>query len=185
MAPGGPTWFVVERDTEGLGHGRPEDKHGIRASNTARVSLDDVFVPVEQLLGGVEGEGLEQAQRVFGFTRLMVAAFGLGAGWEALDRAIAFSVDRVQGGGPLCEKQGYTHKLIVPHAVRLEAGRAVIDHGFKALGLAEIIALALPENAASIRVMEKLGMTPAGTIDYGGLTAVKYRIRRPTTKGES
>lgn len=127
MAPGGPTWFVVERGTEGLGHGRPEDKHGIRASNTARVSLDDVFVPVEQLLGGVEGEGLEQAQRVFGFTRLMVAAFGLGAGWEALDRAIAYSVDRVQGGSPLCEKQGYTHKLIVPHAVRLEAGRAVIE----------------------------------------------------------
>jgi alkylation response protein AidB-like acyl-CoA dehydrogenase len=127
LAPGGPTWFVVERDTEGLGHGRPEDKHGIRASNTAQVLLNDVFVPVEQLLGGVEGQGLAQAQMVFGFTRLMVAAFGLGAGWEALDRAVAYSVERVQGGSPLCEKQGYTHKLIVPHAVRLEASRAYIE----------------------------------------------------------
>jgi hypothetical protein len=38
-------------------------------------------------VGGVEGQGLLQAQAVFGYTRLMVAAFGLGAGWAALDRA--------------------------------------------------------------------------------------------------
>lgn len=127
LAPDGPSWFLVERGTEGLGHGRPEDKHGIRASNTAQVLLNDVFVPVDQLLGDREGQGLLQAQMVFGFTRLMVAAFGLGAGWEALDRAIAYSRERVQSGGPLSEKQGYTHKLIVPHAVRLEASRACIE----------------------------------------------------------
>ena len=57
----------------------------------------------------------------------MVAAFGLGGGWEALDRAIAYSQTRVQGGAPLSEKQGYTHKLIVPHAVRLEAARAFVE----------------------------------------------------------
>ncbi len=126
-APGGPTWFVVEAGTEGLSHGKPEDKHGIRDSNTAAVLLNDVYVPVEQLLGGVEGQGLVQAQAVFGFTRLMVAAFGLGCGWEAIDRAIEYSKQRVQAGAPLAEKQGYTHKLIVPHAVRLEGGRAFIE----------------------------------------------------------
>ncbi len=127
LAPDGPSWFVVERGTEGLGQGRPEDKHGIRASNTAQVLLDDVHVPAGQLLGEQEGLGLAQAQMVFGFTRLMVAAFGLGAGWEALERAVRYSQERVQGGGPLSQKQGYTHKLIVPHAVRLEAGRACIE----------------------------------------------------------
>ncbi len=126
-APAGPTWFVVERGAAGLGHGKPEIKHGIRSSNTAAVSFEDVFVPMEQLLGGVEGQGLVQAQQVFGYTRLMVAAFGLGAGWEALSRAIEYSKTRIQAGAPLAEKQGYTHKLIVPHAVRLEAGRAVIE----------------------------------------------------------
>ena len=68
-----------------------------------------------------------QAQQVFGYTRLMVAAFGLGGGWEALDRAIAYSTEREQGGGPLSEKQGFTHKLVVPHAVRLEAARAFME----------------------------------------------------------
>ena len=125
--PGGPSWFIVEKDAPGLSHGKPEDKHGIRASNTATVSLEGVYVDADRLLGEKEGQGLIQAQLVFGYTRLMVAAFGLGAGWAALDRAIPYSVGRIQGGAPLSEKQGYTHKLIVPHAVLLEASRSYIE----------------------------------------------------------
>jgi alkylation response protein AidB-like acyl-CoA dehydrogenase len=137
LAPGGPTWFVVEQGTPGFGSERPEDKHGIRLSNTAALTLDDVFVPAANLVGGVEGQGLQQALAVFGYTRLMVAAFGLGAGWEALDRAIAYSTERVQAGSPLSEKQGYTHKLIVPHAARLEAARSLIEETAVALDALE------------------------------------------------
>ncbi len=126
-APGGPSWFLVDRDTEGFTYGKPEDKHGIRASNTAALFLENVEVPADRLIGAVEGQGLVQAQAVFGYTRLMVAAFGLGAGRDALKRAVRYSQERVQGGGPLSRKQGYTHKLIVPNAVRLEAARAYIE----------------------------------------------------------
>lgn len=125
--PDGPTWFVVPRDTPGFSAGNREDKHGLRLSNTAALYLDNVEVPADHLIGGVEGKGLVQAQQVFGYTRVMVAAFGLGGGWSALDRAIAYSLERQQGGGPLAGKQGYTHKLIVPHAVRLEAARSHIE----------------------------------------------------------
>jgi acyl-CoA dehydrogenase len=127
-APGGPSWFVLDRGTDGFTQNRPEDKHGIRLSNTAALFLEDVLVPAENLVGGVEGQGLIQAQQVFGYTRLMVAAFGLGGGWSALDRAIGYSTTRIQGGAPLSAKQGYTHKLIVPHAIRLEAARAYIEY---------------------------------------------------------
>ena len=126
-APGGPSWFLVDKGTEGFTAGKPEDKHGIRASNTAALFLENVYVPADRLIGKVEGKGLAQAQAVFGYTRLMVAAFGLGAGWEALRRAIRYSQERVQGGGPLSQKQGYTHKLIVPNACRLEASRHYIE----------------------------------------------------------
>ena len=126
-APGGPSWFVVEKGTAGFSSGKPEDKHGIRASNTTMLFLDAVYVPVENLVGGVEGQGLAQAQAVFGYTRLMVAAFGLGAGWAALQRAIRYSQQRVAAGSTLSQKQGYTHKLIVPNAVKLEAARAYIE----------------------------------------------------------
>jgi len=125
--PSGPTWFVVEKDAKGFTHDEPEDKHGIRLSNTAALAFNDVYVDANRLIGGVEGQGLIQAQAVFGYTRLMVAAFGLGAGWAALDRAIPYSTKRIQAGAPLSEKQGYTHKLIVPHVAQLEAARAYIE----------------------------------------------------------
>jgi alkylation response protein AidB-like acyl-CoA dehydrogenase len=126
-APGGASWFVVERGTPGITAGKHEDKHGIRASNTTPLFLDNVIVPAEHLVGGVEGQGFQQAQAVFGYTRLMVAAFGLGGGWSALERAIRYAQERIVAGGPLMRKQGFTHKLLVPNAVRLEAARAYIE----------------------------------------------------------
>jgi alkylation response protein AidB-like acyl-CoA dehydrogenase len=125
--PAGPSWFILEQGAKGFSHDEPEDKHGIRLSNTAALAFSDVYVDASRLIGGVEGQGLNQAQAVFGYTRLMVAAFGLGAGWAALDRAIPYSTKRIQAGAPLSEKQGYTHKLIVPHVTRLEAARAHIE----------------------------------------------------------
>jgi len=125
--PSGPSWFVVEKEAKGFTHDEPENKHGIRLSNTAALAFNDVYVDADRLIGGTPGQGLLQAQAVFGYTRLMVAAFGLGAGWAALDRAIPYSTKRIQAGAPLSEKQGYTHKLIVPHVARLEAARAYIE----------------------------------------------------------
>ena len=125
--PAGPSWFIVDKGVAGFSQDKPENKHGIRLSNTAALAFSDVCVDADRLVGGVEGQGLLQAQAVFGYTRLMVAAFGLGAGWSALDRAIPYSTTRIQGGAPLSEKQGYTHKLIVPNVVRLEAARACIE----------------------------------------------------------
>ena len=126
-APDGPSFFVVEGGTKGLVPGKHEDKHGIRASDTCPLTLEDLFIPVEDLLGGVEGQGLKQANKVFGYTRLMVATFGLGGGVAALERSIKYSRERVQFGTALAEKQGYTHRLLVPHAVQLEAARAYIE----------------------------------------------------------
>lgn len=124
----GPTFFIVENNTPGFSADKPEDKHGIRVSNTCALTLDNVEVPAENLVGGVEGKGLAQAQAVFGYTRLMVAAFGLGAGEAAMKLALQYSRERVQGGSLLGEKQAFTHKLLVPHAVRLAGARAYIEY---------------------------------------------------------
>ncbi len=125
--PEGPTFFVVEKGTKGFSQGKGEEKHGIRASNTSPLSFSDVFVPIENLIGGVPGQGLKQANEVFGYTRLMVAAMGLGAGEAVLDIVIPYAKERIQFGSPLSEKQGYTHKLVVPNAVKLAAAAAYID----------------------------------------------------------
>ncbi len=125
--PEGPAFFVVEKGTPGFVQGKGEEKHGIRASNTSPLSFTDVFVPAENLVGLVPGQGMKQANKVFGYTRLMVAAMALGAGEAALEIAIGYAKERIQFGSPLSEKQGYTHKLIVPHAVRFQAAKAYLN----------------------------------------------------------
>jgi alkylation response protein AidB-like acyl-CoA dehydrogenase len=127
QTPGGPSFFVVERGNQGLQAGRMEVKHGIRSSNTAQVILEDAEIPADQLIGLVEGKGLEHANEVFGFTRVMVAAFGLGGGESALTRAIAYAKERKQFGKTLSQFKGYTHKLLLPHVMRLEAARSYIE----------------------------------------------------------
>ncbi|WP_035258565.1 acyl-CoA dehydrogenase family protein [Desulfatirhabdium butyrativorans] len=125
--PDGPSFFIVEKGTPGFVPGKAEEKHGIRASNTAALRFDDVFVPADRLVGETPGQGLKQANAVFGYTRLMVAAMALGAAEAALAIVVPYAKDRIQFGTPLSEKQGYTHKLVVPHAVRLSAAEAFID----------------------------------------------------------
>ena len=104
--PAGPSWFIVDAGTKGFAHDKPEDKHGIRLSNTAALALNDVYVDADRLVGGVEGQGLIQAQMVFGYTRVMVAAFGLGAGWSALDRAIPYSDEAHPGRNAAVREAG-------------------------------------------------------------------------------
>ena len=125
--PEGPAFFVVEKGTEGFDQGRGEEKHGIRASNTSPLTFRDVVVPRENLIGLAPGQGMKQANKVFGYTRVMVAAMALGAADAALSIAIQYARERIQFGAPLSEKQGYTHKLVVPHAVRVEAASAFME----------------------------------------------------------
>lgn len=135
--PGGPSFFIVEKGREGLIPGKHEDKHGIRASDTCGLSIEDLYVPRENLVGLAEGEGLKQANEVFGYTRLMVATFGLGAGVASLEKVIKYSKERVQFGTTLAEKQGYTHRFIVPNAVRLEAARSYVEQTARRLDSGE------------------------------------------------
>jgi alkylation response protein AidB-like acyl-CoA dehydrogenase len=125
--PEGPAFFVVEKETKGFVRGKGEEKHGLHASNTSPLSFTDVFVPVENLIGGIPGQGLKQAGKVFGYTRLMVAAMAIGSGEAALKIVIPYAKERIQFGSPLSEKQGYTHKLVVPNAVRMEAATAYME----------------------------------------------------------
>jgi len=125
--PEGATFFVMEKGAAGFIAGKGEEKHGIRASNTSPLIFTDVFVPVENLIGDIPGHGIKQASKVFGYTRLMVASMALGGGEAALDIAIPYAKERIQFKTPLSEKQGYTHKLILPHVVRLAAADAFIE----------------------------------------------------------
>ncbi len=125
--PKGPAFFIVEKGIKGFEQGKSEEKHGIRASNTSPLSFSDVIIPADHLIGEVPGLGLKQANKVFGYTRLMVASMALGGAQAALEIAISYAKERIQFGTPLSSKQGYTHKLIIPHIVKIAAAEAYID----------------------------------------------------------
>lgn len=127
-------WVEIERDADGavvspkgLTTNVLKGKMGQHLSDTAEISFDNLFVPAENLVGGAEGLGAEQAGKTFDYTRLMVACFGAAAGVRALGIATAYGKERVQFGGPMTDKQVYTHRLLVPHAARLAAADAYID----------------------------------------------------------
>ncbi len=60
-----------------------------------------------------------------------------------------------------------------------EAGRAVLDHGFARLGMSRVIGLVAPENRASVRVLEKLGLAFEGMMDFQGKGWARYAIQAP------
>ncbi len=66
--------------------------------------------------------------------------------------------------------------------IATEAAAAVVRHGFAALGLPRVVAVAYPENAPSRRVLEKLGFTYDGAFDYRGAAVVRYVLDRPAPR---
>jgi alkylation response protein AidB-like acyl-CoA dehydrogenase len=68
----------------------------------------------------------------------MVAAMGLGGGLAAQNIAIPYAKERFVSGSVLSDKQGYTHKLIIPHAIRLEAASAYIEEIAKRIDSGEL-----------------------------------------------
>jgi RimJ/RimL family protein N-acetyltransferase len=76
------------------------------------------------------------------------------------------------------------YRLLPSHwglGLATEAAQAILDFGFDRLGLKQIVGLADPANVASVRVLEKVGMKPVGSIEYHGEQCVKYVIGAKST----
>ncbi|XP_053320315.1 very long-chain specific acyl-CoA dehydrogenase, mitochondrial [Spea bombifrons] len=93
------TAFIVERG-EGVTHGPPDSKLGIRASNTAAVHFDEVRVPAENVLGG-EGNGFKVAMNILNNGRFGMAAALSGTMKGMIQRAVEHASNRVQFGNKL------------------------------------------------------------------------------------
>jgi acyl-CoA dehydrogenase len=117
----GISMFLVERDTPGFTVGRTLDKMGMRASDTAELSFQDVRVPAENLLGR-EGVGFYEVMRVFQRERLVAGLHAVSMSQRALEDTVAYLRERQAFGGPLADKQALRHRL-ADLATAIEAGR--------------------------------------------------------------
>ncbi len=115
--------ILLDTATPGFAATKIHGKMGIRASNTAEVSFNNVEVPVANLIGK-EGRGFYQLMEFFNMTRNHVAAQGVGVAQGALEMAISHVKKRKAFGGSLSKLQGVQFK-IAEMATRIEASRSL------------------------------------------------------------
>ena len=115
--------FFVPSTTSGLVAAKLEDKMGLRSSPTAQITLDDVRVPADHLIGD-EGVGFRIAMEALDGGRLGIAACSVGLAQAALDAALAFARERKQFGTPVAQFQGIGF-MLADMATQIEAARAL------------------------------------------------------------
>jgi butyryl-CoA dehydrogenase len=116
--------FVVPTDATGYDATKPEDKMGLRASNTCSVSLEELKLPADHLVGDA-GSGYEYALRALDGGRLGVAAQACGIARAAVEHAVRYAQERHQFGRALAAQQAIQFKL-ADMATALAAARALL-----------------------------------------------------------
>ncbi|MFD4815855.1 acyl-CoA dehydrogenase family protein [Peribacillus butanolivorans] len=118
------TALVVERDSEGITVGEKEKKMGLRASNTASVIFDDVFVPLENRIGE-EGKGFKIFMKALSFARPMVGAQAVGIAQGAYESALNYAKERKQFKKPIANFQSIQF-MLADMAMTIEASRLLV-----------------------------------------------------------
>jgi alkylation response protein AidB-like acyl-CoA dehydrogenase len=96
--------FMVDRNTPGISISPPENKLGIRSSNTTQVIFEDVRVPAKNLLGK-EGDGFKIAMKTLDISRAVVGAMATGVAQGAFECAVQYAKERQQFGKPIASFQ--------------------------------------------------------------------------------
>ena len=135
----GQASFIVPKGTPGLSMGKKEDKLGIRASQTAEVVLEDVRLPLDHLLGGIEkleaklerarsGQraGSSNALATFEVTRPVVGASALGIARAAYEWTLDYLDGRSDDGGPLLEQERI-QQVLADVATEIDAARLLVQ----------------------------------------------------------
>jgi acyl-CoA dehydrogenase len=122
----GISMFLIPRDTEGFQVSKKLDKHGWRCSDTAELTLDDVFVPDDQLLGPPH-RGFYETMKNFQNERMVLVGMGVGAAQKAIDMTLAYTQERPAFGGRLFDLGAIRQRMAMNQA-KVDAARASMYH---------------------------------------------------------
>ena len=131
----GMSLFIVPKD---LGYTVPRrlGKLGYKGIDTCEVVFDDVVVPDDHLLGGVEGRGFHQAVGALELGRINIAARGVGLADAALGASLRYAQQRHTMGKPIVEHQAVAMKL-ADMACRVESARLLVQRAASAFDRGE------------------------------------------------
>jgi isovaleryl-CoA dehydrogenase len=128
QGPGGLCTFIVEKDFPGYSTGRKLSKMGLRSSPTGEIVMEECRVPEENLMGGVEGQGLKQMFSGLDVERFMWSCLAIGIAQAAFEAALKYTKEREQFGQPIFNFQMIQDKLATM-LVELEAARLITYKG--------------------------------------------------------
>ncbi len=117
----GITTFVVEKGTEGFGHGAKEDKLGIRSSDTCSLTFENCRVPKVNIVWE-EGKGFNFAMNTLNGGRIGIAAQALGIAEASLEASIKYAKERKAFGSVISSFQAIQFKL-ADMAVKIDAAK--------------------------------------------------------------
>ncbi|WP_328811413.1 acyl-CoA dehydrogenase family protein [Rhodococcus sp. NBC_00294] len=118
----GMSLLLIDTTSEGFEVQRDMGKLGYKGTESCEISFDNVRVPVDALLGGVEGRGLQQALSGLEIGRLNIAGRSVGIAQAAYDAALQYAKERTAFGQPIAEFQAIQLK-IADIATQLQAAR--------------------------------------------------------------
>ncbi|MBK9249055.1 MAG: acyl-CoA dehydrogenase family protein [Ignavibacteria bacterium] len=113
--------FAIDKSMPGFYASKKENKLGMRCSDTASLTFDNVRVPKSHLIGK-PGEGFLQALQILDGGRISIAALSVGTAQAALDASLKYANDRVQFNKRILEFQGIQFKL-AKMSMEIEAAR--------------------------------------------------------------
>lgn len=119
----GLTAFIIPK-SDGITTGKKEIKLGIRASSTVVVNFDNVFVPAENVLGGV-GQGFKVAMQTLDTSRPMIGSLSVGIARGAFETAVKYAKERVQFGQPIASFQ-MIQAMVADMATSIDAARLLV-----------------------------------------------------------
>jgi alkylation response protein AidB-like acyl-CoA dehydrogenase len=102
--------FAIDKSMPGFAPSKKENKVGMRCSDTASLTFDNVRVPASHLLGN-EGEGFIQALQILDGGRVSIAALSVGLAQGAFEAALKYAMEREQFGKRLADMQAIQFKL--------------------------------------------------------------------------
>ena len=118
--------LLETKDCSGFRVGRLLDKIGLKAQDTAELFFDDVRVPADNLLGGVEGQGFYQLMSDLPYERMMIGVGAMAAMEGAYRATLDYVRERQAFGRPIADFQNTRFKL-AEVATQIMVGRAFID----------------------------------------------------------
>lgn len=125
LGAGGISAFLVDRGTPGLSTGPAYQKMGQAGSPVSEVHLDNCRVPLENLLGGVEGQGFKITMKVLNKQRVHLAALCIGPAIRMLEDIVTHTATRRQFGQPIGSFQ-LVQAMIADCQTEIHAARALV-----------------------------------------------------------